>query len=313
MKKNLKFKISIFKIRQFIQGTQFTKSTRVVGKVVIITGGNTGIGKETALELASRGATVYLACRDYNRCEAARLDIIAKTGNNNVFNRKLDLSSLKSVRTFVNQFLTEEKRLDILINNAGVFGPKRITEDNFDLTFGVNHLGPFLLTNLLLELLKKSSPSRIIIVSSKLHKIGCIKKDDLNREKSYGVYEAYAQSKLANLLFARTLSNKLNGTGVTVNSLHPGYVATEITRSEPTFLRYIYDFVNKFLAKTPKSGAQTTIKLAVDPDLEKITGNYFSDCKETMMFDSVNDDELAAWLWIYSEENTSLNILKKNN
>lgn len=210
-------------------------------------------------------------------------------------------------------FLTEEKCLDILINNAGVFGPKRITEDNFDLTFCVNHLGHFLLTNLLLEILKKSSPSRIIIVSSKLHKIGCIKKDDLNREKSYGVYEAYAQSKLANLLFAKSLSNKLNGTGVTVNSLHPGYVATEITRSEPTFLRNIYDFVNNFLAKTPKSGAQTTIKLAVDPDLEQISGKYFSNCEETMMFNSANDDELANWLWNYSEEKTLLNYIKKTH
>lgn len=279
--------------------------------MVIITGGNTEIGKETAMELASRGATVYLACRDFNRCESARLDIIAKTGNNNIFNRQLDLSSFKSIRSFVEQFLAEETRLDVLINNAGVFGPKRTTDDNFDLTFGVNHLGHFLLTNLLLDLLKASSPSRIVIVSSKLHKIGVIKKDDLNREKSYGVYEAYAQSKLANLLFAQSLSKKLSGTAVTVNSLHPGYVATDIFRSEPTFMKTIYGFLNNFLAKTPKSGAQTTIKLAVDPDLEEITGKYFSDCEEAVMFNSANDEELADWLWKYSEESTSLSFIKK--
>lgn len=210
----------------------------MTGKVVIITGANTGIGKETAIDLASRGAKIYLACRDTFRCEEARKDIIERTGTDDLYNRILDLSSLSSVRNFVKEFLEEETKLDILICNAGIMNvPKSLTTDGFELQFGVNHLGHFLLTNLLLDSLKKATPSRIVVVSSHAYLRGNIKKEDLNSEVSYGGLSAYCQSKLANILFTRHLSKKLEGTGVTVNALHPGVVKTELGRHIPFVLR----------------------------------------------------------------------------
>lgn len=202
---------------------------------MIITGANTGIGKQTAIDLARRGAKIYLACRNFDKCEEARKEIIELTGNKNVFNRELDLSSLESVRTFSEKFLKEENRLDILINNAGIMiCPKSLTKDGFETQIGVNHMGHFLLTNLLLDLLKKSSPSRIVVLSSLAHIAGYIKKDDLNSEKSYNRILAYGQSKLANILFTRHLATKLNGTGVTIYCVHPGSVNTELMRHVPS-------------------------------------------------------------------------------
>lgn len=176
-----------------------------------------------------------MACRNFDKCEEARKEIIELTGNKNVFNRELDLSSLESIRKFAEKFLKEESRLDILINNAGIMiCPKSLTKDGLETQIGVNHMGHFLLTNLLLDLLKKSSPSRIIVLSSLAHIAGYINKKDLNSEKSYNRILAYGQSKLANILFTRYLSKKLNGTGVTVYCLHPGSVNTELTRHVPS-------------------------------------------------------------------------------
>lgn len=207
---------------------------------MIITGANTGIGKQTAIDLAKRGAKIYLACRNFDKCDEARKEIIELTGNKNVFNSELDLSSLESVRKFSNKFLKEENRLDILINNAGIMiCPKSLTRDGFETQIGVNHMGHFLLTNLLLDLLKKSSPSRIVVLSSLAHVAGYIKKDDLNSEKSYNRILAYGQSKLANILFTRHLAKKLNGTGVTVYCLHPGSVNTDLMRHVPSIFEYV--------------------------------------------------------------------------
>lgn len=188
--------------------------------------------------MARCGGKIYMACRDHSKCEGARLKIIEETGNVNVFNRHLDLASLASIRKFTRDFLEEENRLDILINNAGVMVcPKMHTKDGFEYQIGVNHLGHFLLTNLLLDLLKRSTPSRIIVVSSITHAIlAWIKKDDLNSDKSYNRYLAYSQSKLANMLFTRYLARKLKGTGVTVNALHPGCIMTELPRHIPMVL-----------------------------------------------------------------------------
>lgn len=198
---------------------------------MIITGCNTGIGKQTALELARRGGKIYMACRDPIKCEDARLEIIEKTKNENIFNRTLDLNSLESVRTFANNFLNEESKLDILINNAGVMAtPKTLTKDGYEMQLGVNHLGHFLLTNLLLDTLKKSAPSRIVVVSSAIYIFGSINKVDLNSEKMYSKVGAYSQSKLANILFTKELAKRLEGTNVTVNCCHPGVVKTELGR-----------------------------------------------------------------------------------
>lgn len=188
--------------------------------------------------MARSGGTIYMACRDHNKCEVARKKIIEETGNVNVFNRHLDLASFASIRKFASDFLAEEIRLDILINNAGVMVcPKTYTTDGFEYQIGVNHLGHFLLTHLLLEMLKRSAPSRIVVVSSITHAIlAWIKKEDLNSDKSYNRYLAYSQSKLANILFTRHLALKLKGTGVTVNALHPGCIMTELPRHIPLFL-----------------------------------------------------------------------------
>ena len=225
-------------IRKWMQGGQYTKNTRIDGKVVIITGANSGIGKETAIDLAKRGGKIYIACRDVKRGEDALKEIKELSGSDKVHFLPLDLASLESIRDFSKKFHELEAQLHILINNAGVMGcPKALTKDGFEMQIGTNHMGHFLLTNLLLDLLKQSSPSRIIVLSSLFHWYGRINKEDLNSEKSYWKWAAYGQSKLANILFARELAKKLAGTGVTVNCVHPGAVRTGLTRDVDCFTR----------------------------------------------------------------------------
>ncbi|XP_023177894.2 retinol dehydrogenase 13-like isoform X2 [Drosophila hydei] len=301
-------------IKKYMQGGQFTKQTNETGKIVIVTGSNTGIGKETVLELARRGATVYMACRDKARTEIARLEIIEETKNNNIFFRELDLASLDSIRKFVADFKNEEDKLHILINNAGVMRcPRMLTKDGFEMQLGVNHMGHFLLTNLLLDLLKKGAPSRIVNVSSLAHTRGSININDLNSEQSYSEGDAYSQSKLANVLFTRELAKRLKGSGVTVNALHPGVVDTELGRHmkilNGAFGRIVLRTLLWPLLKTPKSGAQTSLYAALDPDLENVTGVYFSDCKEKQVAPAATDDKTGKLLWEESEKWTHLKKL----
>lgn len=205
------------------------------------------------------------------------------------------------------RFLGEEERLDILINNAGLVTNKRqTTVDGFEMQIGVNHMGHFLLTNLLLDTLKASAPSRIVVVSSSGHYFGTINKTDLNSEQiKYGKFNVYFQTKLANVLFARELSKRLLGTDVTVNSLHPGVVKTDITRDMSVLNVIMWVFT--FFYKTPKSGAQTQIRLAVDPELSTVTGKYFDNCKVKEEGVKAQDNEMAEWLWRTSAEWTQLN------
>lgn len=181
---------------------------------------------------------------------------------------------------------------------------RETTKDGLELQIGTNHFGHFLLTNLLLDMVKSSAPARIINVSSLAHTFGKINKDDLQCEKSYNRFKAYGASKLANILFSRTLAKRLNGTGVTVNSLHPGAVKTELARHMPIVQILVSPF--SVFVKTPVSGAQTTIMLAVDPDLNTVTGKYFSDCKITNETAAAKCDETAEWLWKESEKVTHL-------
>lgn len=296
-------------ITAWAQGGQFKKDDiRIDGKVVIVTGANTGIGRETALDLAKRGAKVYLACRDLTKAEATKVDIVQQAGNENVFVMKLDLTSLESVRQFVTDFKKCETRLHILINNAGVMAidGRQMTKDGLEMQIGTNHFGHFLLTILLLDTLKESAPARIINVSSGAHKFGAMNRNDLQSEKCYSKWSAYCQSKLANVLFTRELSNRLVGTNVTANSLHPGAVRTELARNW-TMMQYVLSAFQSF-TKTPKSGAQTSIMLAVDPDLEGVTGKYFADCAIEKESKAAQSDETAAWLWDVSERVTGIKV-----
>ena len=215
----------------FVIGVPCKSKRRMDGKTVIITGANTGIGKETALDLANRGARVILACRDEKKATIAVDDIKKKTNNQNVIFKKLDLASLASVRQFSEEILQEEEHIDVLINNAGVMVPPyTLTEDGFELQFGVNHLGHFLLTNLLLDRIKQSTPSRIVNVSSLAHTMGYLDFNDMMWSKRYQAQLAYGRSKLANIMFTCELSKRLEGTGVFVYSLHPGSIKTELIR-----------------------------------------------------------------------------------
>ncbi|XP_051235398.1 retinol dehydrogenase 11 isoform X2 [Dicentrarchus labrax] len=274
---------------------------RLEGKTVLITGANTGIGKETALDMAQRGARVILACRDMTRARIAADEIRQQSGNGNVVVKKLDLSSLQSVRDLARDVQENEERLDILINNAGIMMcPKSKTEDGFEMQFGVNHLGHFLLTNCLLDLLKKSAPSRIVIVSSLAHEKGRIHFDDINLDKDYRRERSYRQSKLANVLFCRELAARLQGTGVTVYSLHPGVIHTELSRHlYPTLALWqkVIFMLFTSLVKSPWEGAQTTIYCAVDESLANVSGLYYSDCAPKTPAPQALDDAAAKKLW----------------
>lgn len=182
------------------------------------------------------------------------------------------------------------------------------TQDGLELHIGTNHFGHFLLTNLLLDVIKASAPARIVVVSSMAHQFGSINRDDLQSEKSYNRMRAYGASKLANILFSRELAKRLNGTGVTVNSLHPGVVQTELMRHFSVIRMVLAPFSG--FVKTPRSGAQTTNRLAVDPELNGVTGKYFSDCKVAKETDAAKDDDTAKWLWNESEKLTHLKEAK---
>ncbi|GAB0089949.1 retinol dehydrogenase 13 [Sergentomyia squamirostris] len=298
-------------IKEYMQGGKFTNPIMAEGKVVIITGANTGIGKETALDLAKRKAHVYMACRDMEKCEQARTEIVLESKNKYIYCRQCDLASFDSIRKFVDNFQQERDRLDILINNAGVMRcPRMLTKDGIEMQLGINHMAHFLLTNLLINTLKASAPSRIVVVSSLAHVRGEIDITDLNSEKNYERGKAYNQSKLANVLFTRELAKKLQGSGVTVNALHPGVVDTELMRHMGLFNSFFSGLIVKPLMwpffKTPRAGAQTSLYVALDPDLEKISGEYFSDCSAKEVAEAAKNDNVARWLWAVSEKWTGL-------
>ncbi|XP_056594659.1 retinol dehydrogenase 12 [Triplophysa dalaica] len=283
-------------IRGFFCG-QWSSSARLDDKTVIITGANTGIGKETARDLARRGARVIMACRDVEKAEAARKELMEDSGNQNVVANKLDLSDTKSIRAFAELINKEEKQVNILINNAGIMMcPYSKTADGFEMQFGVNHLGHFLLTYLLLDLIKRSAPARIINVASVAHTWGSIQLDDINSEKSYSPRRAYGQSKLANILSTRSLAKRLQGTDVTVYSLHPGVVQSELFRNLSKAAQIAVKVISPF-TKTTVQGAQTTLYCAVEPELDKESGGYYSDCATARCSREAMDDEMAQKLW----------------
>jgi len=242
-------------------------------RVLLVTGANSGIGKATALGLARLGGTVVMACRSATRGEAARQDIVRDSGNSKIYLEIVDLASEDSTRSFAEEFKRKYPRLDVLINNAGVYTPHReVTPDGLERTFEVNYLSGFLLTHLLLDLLKKSAPSRIVNVSSSAHSGGTIHFDDLQGERRYGGFGAYGQSKLAQILFTKELARRLQGTGVTVNACHPGVIRTNLGMGGTSV---VVQFVRMFL-KSPEKGAETPIYLSISPDVAGVTGKYFA-------------------------------------
>jgi retinol dehydrogenase 14 len=280
-----------------------SNNANMSGKVCLVTGANSGIGKITALALARMGARVVMVCRDRARGDAALAEIKQTTGSNGLELMLCDLSSQADIRRFADEFKATHDRLDVLVNNAGVYLRKRTTTiDNLEATFAINHLGYFLLTNLLLDLLKQSAPSRVVNVSSDAHAHGHINFDDLQGEKSYSGVKAYCHSKLANILFTRELARRLAGTGVTANCLHPGAVATGIFRALPKPI----EAVIKLVTMSPEKGAQTSIYLASAPAVEQVTGKYFVKCAEARPAPEAQDDQIASRLWAESARLTDL-------
>ncbi|XP_045190445.2 retinol dehydrogenase 12-like isoform X2 [Mercenaria mercenaria] len=287
-----------------------TSSTDLSGKVAIVTGANTGIGYFTALDFARRNARVILACRDLVKGQEAVEKIRGQTGNTDNVVIKLDLSLMKSVREFAEQINKQEARLDILVNNAGMAGlPLTKTDEGFEVMYATNHFGHFLLTNLLLGLLKKSQPSRIVNVSSMAHRWSKgIDFDNLKAEKSYSITDTYFSSKLANILFTRELARKLEGTGVSTSCLHPGPVNTRLLYDAFNPVLKPLHFIAACFLKTAEEGAQTSIYCSVSEDLEGVSGKYYVDCQEAedQSSDLSKDMGLAKKLWEISEKYTGL-------
>jgi len=274
--------------------------TSMTGKTVLITGASAGIGKATAAELAARGAHLVLACRDLEKAARARAEILARTPAARVDVVPLELGSLRSVRACAEKILAGYARIDVLINNAGVFPPKlQKTEDGFELQIGVNHLGPFLLTNLLAEQLAASAPARVVTVSSMMHAGGKIDFASFRGPEKYSAMAAYRQSKLANIVFANELGRRLAARGVTSTSLHPGGVATEITRDAPIWMRAAM----RLAGTSPEKGARTSVYLASSPEVEGVTSAYFVSCKRAKTDPLADDLALAKRLW---DESASL-------
>ncbi len=283
------------------------------GKTCLITGGTSGIGKEIARALAKMDAKVVVVGRNKSSCEETVQEIrrgilpYLHTNNNPISYMLADLSSQASIRRLSQEFLATHSSLDVLVNNAGVFLPKRATTvDGIEYTFAVNHLAPFLLTNLLFERLMASTPSRIITTSSVAYKGAHINFDDIQfEERRYNGLKAYAQSKLANILFTKELSRRSEGTGVTSNCFHPGGVRTKLVRTGPWYYRIIWTMIGAFLV-TPQRGADTAVYLASSSEVKKISGKYFEKRKQASLSKAADDSEAAIRLWKLSEELTHI-------
>ena len=286
--------------------TLIDMSDEMTGKLVLITGGNAGIGKETAVGLASKGAHIVFTSRSMARGNDALVEIKQRSGNDAVELMTLDLASLASVREFAAAFLDRYDRLHVLIDNAGlVLTSRSVTEDGYEMTFQVNHLGHFLLTELLRDRLVASAPSRIVVVASDAHKSARhgLDFEDLQSERKYRSFGVYGKTKLANILFTRELARRLEGTGVTVNSVHPGFVASRFGRDGDTGLigKFVMPLMRPF-ALNAEQGAKTSIYLASDPAVEGITGAYWVKCAPVSPSDAAQDDDAARHLWDVSEQ-----------
>lgn len=264
------------------------------GKTAIITGATSGIGWITALAVAGEGAHLVLPVRNMDKGRALRGEIREKTGNTNVALHECRLDSFASIRAFAEAFLSGHGQLHLLVNNAGIWETKRsLSLDGIEMNFAVNHLAPFLLTNLLLDPIRESAPSRIVNVSSMAHKQATMRFDDLEGKKHWSSMRSYAQGKLANIMFTRKLAADLKDEGVTVNCLHPGVVNTRLFDKMPWPFRKLFGL---FMI-SPRKGAQTTVHLATSPDVQNITGEYFVKKRVAKTSRHAADMDAAQRLW----------------
>jgi len=270
----------------------------LTGKTVLITGATSGIGLQTSVRLAQLGASLVMVGRDPAKT-AAKVDEVRKRSRAaSVESLLCDFSSQERIRALAEEFRAGHERLHILVNNAGaVFANRTLTGDGIEATFALNHLGYFLLTQLLLDLLVKSAPARVINVASAAHYRGTMDFDDLGFERGYKIMRAYSRSKLANVLFTRELATRLEGTGVTVNSLHPGSVATNIWNGAPRWMRPIINILARFFMLTPAQGADAVVYLAVSPEVEGKTGLYFENNHPKTPSVLASDSSVAKQLW----------------
>jgi NAD(P)-dependent dehydrogenase (short-subunit alcohol dehydrogenase family) len=275
------------------------------GKTVLITGANQGSGKASAIALGKMGANLVLVCRSADKARAAIAEIQA-AGAKNVELLIGDMGSQADVRRVAAEFKAKHDRLDVLLNNAGLLSTsRRETVDGIEETFAINHLGYFLLTNLLLDVLKKSAPSRVVSVSSRAHKGAKMRWDDVQMKTGWSAMSSYSQSKLCNILFTRELAKRLEGTGVTANCLHPGVIASGFGHTYGGFVSFLVTLAKPFLI-TPEQGAETQVWLASSPDVEGVTGKYFDKCKEAKTSRAALEPDAPSKLWALSEKMTGL-------
>ncbi len=282
-----------------------TDTPDLTGKTIVVTGGNSGIGKEAAADLAGMGARVIIAARSAAKGEAAIADIVARHPGAHVELASLDLASCTSIRACAADLLERCPRIDVLLCNAGLLLLKRTeTPDGLETMFAVNHLGHFMLTNLLRDRLVESAPSRVVVVSSGAHSSvrGGLNFDDLQATRRYSAFGMYAKSKLANIYFMRELANRLAGTGVTVNALHPGFVGTNFAKEgDAGLLGTIAMTLGRPLALSPSKGARTSVFLCSDPSVADITGEYWYKCAIATTSKAARDATAPARLWAASE------------
>jgi retinol dehydrogenase 14 len=279
-----------------------SQSGPMAGRTVLVTGGTGGIGKATALGLARMGAHLAITGRDQERTEGAAGEIRAAGGGQvEVF--VADLSAQSQVRRLAEEALQRLSRIDVLVNNVGGhWNTRHVTADGLERTFALNHLAPFLLTNLLLDRLQQSAPARVVTVSSNAHAQGRIDFDDLQGERSYSGARAYSQSKLANVLFTYELARRLPATSVTANALHPGVTRTSFGAEDPGGVQRLLVPLMRPFMKAPAQGAATSIHLASAPDLEQVTGRYFANSKPKRSSKRSYDEAAAARLWRVSAD-----------
>ncbi|CAG5136106.1 unnamed protein product [Candidula unifasciata] len=293
----------IFLIRMYIRYSVNNPSkNRMDGRTVLITGGTSGLGKATAVELAKRNARVIITGRDLVKAEAIARNIRKKTGNQQVNAVHLDLGSLRNIRDFADDFSKSEKFLHVLINNAAYMGPKSVTDDGLERTLAVNYLGHFYLTHLLTDKLKKNAPSRIINVISDTYVRGKIDFDDLALNKGYSVYGAYTRSKLAQVMFMLECHRRLFSSCVWSFGVHPGACNTELLRNYPGMMGNILRVISRVMFKSPEDGCQTIVYCAVSDGLREFSGKIFSNCKALKPSDKVKDKDVAKKLWNVSAQ-----------